>query len=373
MNLKKRLDTLKSNGLYRTMKVVDKVHEQYIFIENEKFINFTSNDYLGLSQLSYHTNEIDSFINQYSANLSSSRLISGNSIAYKNIESEISENLGFERCLILNSGYDANLSVFNIFKNENITVFSDEKNHASIIDGIKLSGLNKMIYKHLDYNDLETKLSASSTEDNLIVIDSVFSTNGDKANIDKLIELKRKYNALLFIDDSHNLGLDNFKNYEGIDILTSSLSKAWGAHGGIVLSSNLIIELIINHGRPLIYSSGLPNFDLFSIKKNFEYIISDNLRSDELKSIIHYFNKTFNAMFTEQSFSSSPIKSIVFSDIQKAEATYKMLFKKNILVSFLRYPTVDKPAIRISLSYFHSKKDIDVLLQLIKNFNQGDI
>lgn len=145
MIFQEQLDSLQQRGLYRSLKSVGYVDRQYIEVDKERFVNFTSNDYLGLGQLAFDQDDFEMFMRQYSFQLSSSRLISGSSIVYDEIEIMLRHWLGFSAGTILNSGYDANLALFNIFKNTNCVVFSDQENHASIIDGIKLSGLEKDI------------------------------------------------------------------------------------------------------------------------------------------------------------------------------------------------------------------------------------
>lgn len=365
--LNNKLNELYKNGLYRKTQDIDSVNNKHIIISEKNFINFTSNDYLGLGQLKIDEKKMKTFLEKFSKNLSSSRLISGNSCIYQYLEESISKYFRFEDSIITNSGYDANLAIFQIFKNENYVIFSDEKNHASIIDGIKLSGLRKVIYKHIDYKDLEERLESSENigVQKVIVSDSIFSTNGNMANMDKLIELKNKYNAILIIDDSHHLGLNFIKSYKGIDIVTSSLSKAFGAHGGIILCTHEIKKLVVNFGRPIIYTSSLPIYNLYFIKESFEHLINAETRREYLTNLIQYFNAQFKRLFPCQNCSNSSIKNITFSELDSASYIYHALKEKQILVSYLRYPTVEEPTIRISLSYFHNENDIDKLLEII--------
>ena len=374
MNSQSNLKKLQEEGLYRELKSIESIRGKNISINGKNYINFTSNDYLGLGQLEFNIQDFSEFMNIYSPNLSSSRLVSGNSIIYEDLEYAISNWLNFKDCLILNSGYDANLSLFNIFKNENILVFSDQKNHASIIDGIKLSGLKKIIYNHLDYKNLEENLACHSNKDaqKLIVSDSIFSTNGNIVNMKKLVELKDKYNAILLIDASHSLGLNIFENYQNVDILTASLSKAWGAHGGIILSSDVIKKLMINQGRALIYSSSLPIYNLYFIRENLQYLLNANHRREKLTYLSDYFNNRFKVLFPDQMYSASLIKNITFNSLDTAKEVHDMLFENGMFLSYLRYPTVKKPTLRISLSYFHSEQDIDKLWNLINQYYQGE-
>lgn len=367
MMFQEQIDLLQQKGLYRSLKSVGYIDRQYIEVDKERFVNFTSNDYLGLGQLTFEQVEFERFMRKYSYHLSSSRLISGSSVAYEEIESVLAGWLGYSECTIFNSGYDANLALFNIFKNTNCVVFSDQENHASIIDGIKLSSLEKVIYKHLDIADLEKRLAqfANQNIQKIIISDSVFSTNGDVADIEQLLWLKRKYKAILILDVSHSLGLEDISNYREVDILTSSLSKACGAYGGVILSPNDVKDMLVNHGRPLIYSSSLPIYNLYLIKRNVEKLINADDRRAKLNNLSEYFNQKLKARNVNYNSSNSPIKFIEFDDLEAAQNIHQTLLKHHLFTSYLRYPTVTKPMLRISLSYFHTKQDVDRLFEIL--------
>ena len=206
----------------------------------------------------------------------------------------------------------------------------------------------------------------------MIVSDSVFSTNGTKADINRLVHLKQRYNAILIIDASHSLGLNLFEYHADIDIVTSSLSKAWGAHGGLILSSKDIKDLIINKGRSLIYSSSLPSYHLYFIQVSLQHVIEDTYRREKLNALSEYFNHQFMELFPNQPLSNTPIKNIVCDSLASAQAQYDMLFEHGIFVSYLRYPTVSQPTLRISLSYFHDTDDINRLFNVMKQYDEGD-
>lgn len=206
----------------------------------------------------------------------------------------------------------------------------------------------------------------------MIVSDSVFSTNGAKADINRLVNLKQRYNAILIIDASHSLGLNLFECHADIDIVTSSLSKAWGAHGGLILSSKDVKDLIINKGRSLIYSSSLPSYHLYFIQVSLQHVIEDTYRREKLNALSEYFNHQFMELFPNQPLSNTPIKNIVCDSLVSAQAQYDMLFEHGIFVSYLRYPTVSQPTLRISLSYFHDTDDIDRLFNVMKQYDEGD-
>ena len=366
MDITQKLIQLKQQQRYRTLKEVHHIEGKTIRLGERDYINFTSNDYLGLAQLPLDAENFTKSVKQYGNNLASSRLVSGNSMLYTEIEQLLSQYFDFEEAVIMNSGYDANLALFNAFKGEEMVAFSDSENHASIIDGLKLSRISKEIYRHLDYQDLARRLSAYSDTTKLIVTDSVFSTNGDLADIEYLIELKRQFpNTWLIVDDSHGLGLNYFDDYQNIDVITASLSKSVGAHGGVILCSQLFKELLVNTGRALIYSSGMPTSNLYFILRNTQAMLNEPYRNQHLTQLSRYFNTQLFSCLGKKCDLQAPIKSIELDDHDEAEKYYQALMAAGILVSYFRYPTVSHPTLRFSLTYYHQKSDIDQLFQII--------
>lgn len=366
MDITQKLIQLKQQQRYRTLKEVHHIEGKTIRLGERDYINFTSNDYLGLAQLPLDAENFTKSVKQYGNNLASSRLVSGNSMLYTEIEQLLSQYFDFEESVIMNSGYDANLALFNAFKGEEMVAFSDSENHASIIDGLKLSRISKEIYRHLDYQDLARRLAAYPDTTKLIVTDSVFSTNGDLADIEYLVELKRQFpNTWLIVDDSHGLGLNYFDDYQNIDVITASLSKSVGAHGGVILCSQLFKELLVSTGRALIYSSGMPTSNLYFILRNTQAMLNEPYRKRHLKQLSRYFNTQLFSCLGKKCDLQTPIKSIELDDHDEAENYYQALMGAGILVSYFRYPTVSHPTLRFSLTYYHQKSDIDRLFQII--------
>lgn len=374
INFEARLNKLRQQPTFRRLNTAEYVSKKYITINGKTYINFTSNDYLGLAQLPINVNHLNDYLAYYGINYASSRLVSGNSILYHELERLFCSYYPFEDCLITNSGYDANLAIFNIFKGQDVVVFSDARNHASIIDGIKLSGLSKKIFPHLDYDTLEEQLSHYPNTTKVIVTDSIFSTHGDVADLHRLTTLKKRHpNTQLVVDHSHGLGLEIYDSLDNIDILTASLSKALGAQGGIIMCSHIIKQLLVNLARPIIYSSALPLYNLYQIKRHLLYLHAQTYRESKLTQLSIYFNTLFNfKMPSKFKPPTSPIKYIEFDNFKDAEVIYKNLLAQGIFASYFRYPTVEKPILRISLSYFHNKDDIHLLLRAFHNFKKGD-
>ncbi|WP_412518775.1 aminotransferase class I/II-fold pyridoxal phosphate-dependent enzyme [Staphylococcus simulans] len=369
MDFQHKIEHLKDKGRFRELKEVTSLEGKFIDIQKRRFVNFTSNDYLGIAQTPIDLERLDKDLHTYGNHLSSSRLVSGNSIMYTEIEARLCAYTGFEAALITNSGYDANLAVFNVLKDEDVMIFSDAMNHASIIDGIRLSQLDKKIYPHLDYDILEHKIKSEKPEKTkIIVTDTIFSTDGSMADLNRLKQIKQQHsNVFIIIDDSHGLGLALNEDYAEIDVLTSSLSKAVGAYGGVILSSKAFKVMLVNTGRPVIYASGLPTINLHIIRENVNRLIDNDTKCKQLLELSRYFNQEFSRYVDRNQNTDSPIKEIRFRDNQTASSAYQTLIDNGILVSYFRYPTVKHPALRISLNTFHNKADIDALLKIVRD------
>ncbi len=370
MNLEHKLAKIKAQGHFRELKPVERLEGKWLTMDGQKLLNFTSNDYLGLGQAPFSLNVTDEEHLAVFENLASSRWVSGNAEIYEAIETTMCQHFGFEAALITNSGYDANLAVFQAFQDESVVVFSDAKNHASLIDGIRLSRIDKEIYRHRDVQHLENLLAQyPNSKTKIIVTDSVFSTNGGLADLQQLVQLKKHYpNTWLFVDDAHAFGLRLHPYYEDIDILTTSLSKAVGAHGGAILCSALFKTVLINTARALIYSSALPLFNLYRIQNNLSLMLKDTERSQKLQQLSQSFNELY-AEYTQKCYPEmalSPIKQITFTDNTKAVKAQEQLSTQGILLSLFRYPTVQQPILRISLSWLHHKHDIERLFEVME-------
>ncbi|ARJ50797.1 aminotransferase class I/II-fold pyridoxal phosphate-dependent enzyme [Staphylococcus lutrae] len=357
MDLQRKLQDIEAQGIRRQLREVTAVNGKWIEIEGRQLLNFTSNDYLGMGQIPL---SIESM--RDASDPSSSRLVSGNVTHYRQIEQTLAEHFQFEDALVMNSGYDANLAVMQAFQGEEVILMSDAANHASLIDGIRLSRLNKVIYPHQDIQTLEKRLRQyPESMTKVIVTDSVFSTHGDMAQLEALIALKAKIpNVWLLVDDSHAFGLNLHTAYAHIDILTTSLSKGVGAHGGAILCSHLFKQVLVNTARVLIYSNALPIIDLVRMDEKLKRVFTHAERSNALRQLSLTFNQLYQQYFGNpyQIQDLTPIKAITFDSYDKAEKVYQSLESEGYYVSYFRYPTVPKPALRVSLSWFHEVQDL---------------
>ena len=284
------LNKLVEKDNFRQIRDIDEKYAKYIFTGGKRLINFSSNDYLNLST---DRELIGEFVekykndNEFIFSSASSRLLTGTSKIYKKLENHIASLFQKESCLLFNTGYQCNLGVVSSLVNRDDVIFSDKLNHASIIDGMKLSGTKFFRYRHLDYENLEEllKKNRNSYKKAFIISESVFSMDGDIADIRKLIELKQKYNAYLMIDEAHAFGVfgenlagvsDENGIRENVDIITATLGKSFGAMGAFCVSNKVIIYYLINKADSFIFSTALPSVNImwsdFLISEKFDFV-----------------------------------------------------------------------------------------------------
>ena len=266
--IKDELSLLEDKGQLRNIPCIEYKVNNYININGKNYINFASNDYLNIST---NLELREEFLSQNKSLLSSAsaRLLTGSSREFIELESTLKALYNKDRVLIFNTGYQCNLGVISALCEKGDIVFSDKLNHASIIDGMKLADGDFIRYKHLDYEHLESLLKSkrNNYKRAIIVSESVFSMDGDIANIDKLIELKNKYNCLLMIDEAHAfcacgenlLGLTYSKD---VDIITATFGKALGSFGAFCAANNDIISYLINKARSFIFSTSIPPINI---------------------------------------------------------------------------------------------------------------
>jgi len=373
------LKRLKKSGLLRKLTLIDSAKGPTISIAGKQFINFSSNDYLGLSQRPDIIKSAISAFKKYGFGSGSSRLLCGTYIPHKKLEERIAGFKKTESALLFNTGYAANTGIIPAIASAGWTVLSDELNHASIIDGMKLSKAGIKIYRHRDINHLEALLKKSA-KNNFIVTDAVFSMDGDIAPLKDIAFLSKKYKALLMIDDAHGTGvlgrtgrgtLEHLGIRDAGIIQMGTLSKALGCFGAFTAGSNDLINFLINKARSFIYSTSLPpavaeagikaidivDFKSVNLRKNLWH--NRQRLSDGLENLGY---DTFD--------SETPIIPILAGNAENALKLSRYLYKNKIFAPAIRPPTVPekKCRIRFSVTALHTDEDIDRVLEVVKKF-----
>ncbi len=380
---KEELKEIHDNCCERKLISFKKVGK-YIFEENKKYLNLSSNDYLGIAENQAILNRFFQ-IAEFSLGSASSRLLTGGSYVHAKLECLLAALFGKDKALLFNSGYHANVGIMSALLSKKDVVFCDKLNHASIIDGIRLSEAKMFRYKHLDYENLEELLEKhrDEFENAIIVSESLFSMDGDIAELEKLIALKKKYNAILVIDEAHafgvfgdkGLGISEVQNcIKDIDLIVGTFGKAVGSVGAFCVGHEVLINYLINKCRPLIFSTALPE-----INTAFSYcIITETIPNlkQERKNLIELSNKLRNKIreFGLETRGESHIIPVILGDNEKALKVSKELIKNGYYLLPIRHPTVapNSSRIRISLRADISFEEVEKIPEIIKNVMKSD-
>ena len=377
--LNTQLSEIKEQGTYKNERVIETAQEAEINVNGKKVLNFCANNYLGLANNNQIRQAAMDAIEEWGFGLGSVRFICGTQTIHKELEDSVSKFLNKDDTILYSSCFDANGGLFETILSDKDAVFSDELNHASIIDGIRLCKAQKFRYTNCDMDDLEKKLSQSTARIKLIATDGVFSMDGTIAPIDKIVNLAEKYNAIIMVDDCHATGFIG-KNGKGsaeyynvldkVDIITSTFGKALGgASGGFVSASKNIIDTLRQKSRPYLFSNSLAPALVVACLKALEIInLNKNLLKD-LEQNTLFFRKKIKEIGFEVMGESHPIVPIMIYDAKKNVALSEMLLEKNIYVIPFSFPVVpkDQARIRVQLSSIHSREQLEYAINAFKD------
>lgn len=374
-DIKDKLKLIKENNLYREMRYLSKPQDKFTTIDGKDVLLMSSNNYLGLCSNEEVKMASIEAINKYGLGSGGSRLTTGSYDLHKKLEEEISKLKNVEAALIFNTGYMANVGVISAICDENYYIFSDELNHASIIDGCRLSKAKTIVYKHNDMKDLESKIRSNNPKFGMIVTDSVFSMDGDIVKLPEVIEIAKKYNLLTLVDDAHATGVigktgrgsSEYFNCKP-DIIIGTLSKAIGSEGGFVCANKDIIDYIKNKARSFIFSTALSPAVINGAIKSLNIIEKNPELVKKLNDNINYMCKSLRDIGFNIN-SKSPIIPILIGKEEIALEFSKMLLEEGIYIPAIRYPTVKrgKAILRLTLMSTHDFKDLDFVLDKIKS------
>ena len=346
----------------------------------EGLVDFCSNDYLGMSQNNVLKKKIEGELLScnYKNGATGSRLISGNSVEQVDLESYLSHYFQGESALLFNSGYNANLGVLSVIPQRGDVIFYDELVHASIKDGMRLSAAKRVRFNHNDLADLERKILAHEAQNIFVVVESVYSMDGDECPLVELVQLAKKHNAAIILDEAHSTGVVGDKGAGmAVDLALEkdvfariyTFGKAVGVHGACVVGSKSLIDYLINFSRSLIYSTALPTHSIVAIKCAFELLI-DNKSREELKITISEFIENFNKIIENKLLrisSNSPIQAILIPGNSRVKIVANYLNEKGYDVRPILSPTVKEgeERLRICLHNYNTKTDIEGMLNAL--------
>ena len=378
------IENTKKSGLYKSERIIKSPQSSLIETsEKKEIINLCSNNYLGLSSHPEVTQAAKDAIDTHGFGMSSVRFICGTQDIHKELENKISSFLGMEDTILYAAAFDANGGVFEPLFGPEDAIISDQLNHASIIDGIRLCKAQRHRYLHNDMNDLEEKLKETSDcRARIIVTDGVFSMDGTIAQLDKISELAKKYNALVMSDECHSTGfigekgkgVHELKNVIGkIDIITGTLGKALGgASGGFTSSKKEVIEILRQKSRPYLFSNTLAPSIVGASLKVFELIENDNSLIKNLQKNTEYFREEMKNLGFDIVDGTHPIVPIMLYDAVLAKKMSEKLLEKGVYVIGFYFPVVPKglARIRVQLSAGHTIEQLEKAINSFKEVGE---
>ncbi len=379
------IENTKKSGLYKSERIIKSPQSSLIETsEKKEIINLCSNNYLGLSSHPEVTQAAKDAIDTHGFGMSSVRFICGTQDIHKELENKISSFLGMEDTILYAAAFDANGGVFEPLFGPEDAIISDQLNHASIIDGIRLCKAQRHRYLHNDMNDLEEKLKETShCRARIIVTDGVFSMDGTIAQLDKISELAKKYNALVMSDECHSTGfigekgrgVHELKNVMGkVAIITGTLGKALGgASGGFTSSKKEVIEILRQKSRPYLFSNTLAPSIVGASLKVFELIENDNSLIKNLQKNTEYFREEMKNLGFDIVDGTHPIVPIMLYDAVLAKKMSEKLLEKGVYVIGFYFPVVPKDLarIRVQLSAGHTIEQLEKAINSFKEVGEG--
>jgi glycine C-acetyltransferase len=370
------IQSLKDNGLYNQIRTISSPQGSWLIVDGKKVLNFCSNNYLGLANHPKMVAAVKKVVDEYGVGPGAVRSIAGTMDVHLELESRLAKFKGVEACISFQSGFSANLATIPCLVGKEDGILSDELNHASIIDGCRLSGAAIIRFNHADAGDLETKILENKEKYRrlLAITDGVFSMDGDLAPLDKIYEVTSKYDVMLMVDDAHGEGVvgkggrgivDHFGLHGKVDIEVGTMSKAFGVMGGMVAGNATLIEWIRQRGRPFIFSSALTPADVAACLTAVDLLEESTELVDRLWENGNYFKAEMKKLGFDTGLSQTPITPVMLGDAKIAKDYSKELFNEGVFAMALAFPTVPvgKARIRVMISASHTKEDLNLCLQ----------
>jgi glycine C-acetyltransferase/8-amino-7-oxononanoate synthase len=373
------LEEIKKSGLYRELNVVENAQGTHLEIKGKTYLSFCSNNYLGLANHPVVIKAVKDAVEKYGWGAGASRLVSGNMTLHEKLENEISKFKGKEASIVFPTGYMANIGTISSLVSKGDLVICDKLNHASIIDGCRLSGADFRVYPHCDMEKLENVLMKfTKYSRKLIVTDTVFSMDGDLAPLPDIVRIARKYNAMVMADEAHGTGVfgkrgggvvEHFDLNKKVSIVMGTLSKAVGSLGGYVSGDADLINYLRNKARTFMYTTALPPAVCAASIAGIRMIRENPSLRTSLWNNVRYLREKLELLNFNVISSESPIIPILIGDAKKAVDVSAFLYKKGILIPAIRPPTVPAKSsrLRITVMSTHTKKDLKKLLDVLRN------
>ncbi|MDQ6597565.1 8-amino-7-oxononanoate synthase [Bacillus salipaludis] len=368
-----RIDQTKAAGLHRKLRTMNTAPLPKMLIDGKEQIVFSSNNYLGLAYNCHLVYAAETILHEFGVGSSGSRLTTGHTEWHRRLEEKIAQFKQTEAALLFSSGFLANVGVLSSLPENGDVILSDQLNHASIIDGCRLSKASTVVYKHIDMDNLEEKLKETSNFKRcFIVTDGVFSMDGTIAPLKYIISLAKRYHAYVIVDDAHATGVLGEKGrgtseYFGVhpDVVIGTLSKAVGTDGGFVAGSQILIDFLLNHARTFIFQTAMPPAICAASYAALEIIGESDEKRRQLFSNVKRLKTNLAEMGYVVKGHLTPIIPVIIGDPKKAVIFAEKLQEKGIFAPAIRPPTVPvgESRIRLTVTSDHSSNEIDYLLK----------
>jgi glycine C-acetyltransferase len=370
--MEQELDNLKQAGLFNRIRTLSSPQGAHLVVDGKSVLNFCSNNYLGLANHPRMVKAVQDIVTQYGVGPAAVRTIAGTMEIHRQLERRLAAFKGVEAAITFQSGFAANLATIQALVGKEDVIFSDELNHASIIDGARLSGARIVRYAHANPDDLDRLINETKGTYNrgLIVTDGVFSMDGDIAPLDKICAIANQQDILLMVDDAHGEGVlgrggrgivDHFHLHGKVDIEIGTLSKAFGVVGGVVAGSSVVVEWLTQRGRPFLFSSAATPGDVAACLAALDILEESTELVDRLWENARFFKGEMKTLGFDTGVSTTPITPVMLGEAPLAQQFSRELFEDGVFAMALGYPTVPKgkARIRVMISASHDHTDLE--------------
>ena len=372
--LAEQIDELKAQGLFNTIRTIESAMNGHIRVDGKDVLNFCANNYLGLANHPRLREAAKHAIDQYGIGPGAVRTIAGTMTLHNQLEDRLAQFKGAEAVITFQSGFTANLATIPALVGRGDVIFSDRLNHASIIDGCRLSRAQIVAYEHNDVDDLRRKIDETAEYTRrLIITDGVFSMDGDIAPLPDLYEVAREHDILLMVDDAHGEGVlgrggrgivDHFDLHGKVDVEVGTMSKAFGAVGGIVAGKQVIVDWLRQRGRPFLFSSAMTVPDVAACLEAVDMLEHSDELVQGLWQNAEIFKKEMATLGFDVGHSETPIVPVMLGDAPLAQEFSRKLFEAGVFAMAIGFPTVPQGAARIRVmnTAAHSQDDLEQAL-----------
>jgi glycine C-acetyltransferase len=372
--LTEELDALRHNGLYNTLRHLDGPQGPWLTVDGKRVLNFCSNNYLGLANDPRLVAAAKAALDRYGIGPGAVRTIAGTMTIHDELEERLAEFKEAEAAISLQSGFSANIGVIPALVSTGDVIISDELNHASIVDGVRLAKAGRLIYRHADVADLEQRLDearAGGARRILVITDGVFSMDGDVAPLDRIVDAADRFGAMVMVDDAHGEGVlgkggrgivHHFGLQGRVEVEVGTMSKAFGVMGGYIAGPAALVEWLQQRARPFLFSSAVTPPDVAACIAAVGILESSTELVDRLWDNARQFGEMMTAAGFDTGNSDTPITPVMLGEARVAQELSRRLFEdESVFAQAIAYPTVPegKARIRVMISAAHSQEDLE--------------